>query len=107
MSEEKNQEENSINEVESTRDITKFRQVPFWNVDSEFIITGEEFLKLQNFFAVFTEPSQIIGNIFNRSLDNGTIQVKYLDNSNNEFTKEEITEYVNGLVKEKATKEIF
>ncbi len=78
----------------SSRDIRQVRQVPYWSTTSEFTLMGDEFLKLQNFINIFSEPMQAMNSIFKRHLDNGTISVKYLDNNNNEFTKEEVTNYI-------------
>ena len=75
-------------------EIKQIRQVPVWKQDDEFVITGTEFLALQNFFNLFAEPITSMQEIFKRHLDSGTIQVKYQDNEGREMPKEEVEEYL-------------
>lgn len=87
--------ENELTSANSERDITKVRQVPQWQADSKFEITGQEFLILQTYFNTFAQPIAVIQNLFDRALNDGTIVVKYFDDKNNEFTQEEVTSYIN------------
>ena len=97
--------ENELKAVKTERDITKVKQVPQWNVDSKFTITGQEFLILQTYFNTFAQPIAVISNLFDRSINDGTITVKYLDDNGNEFTQEEVTSYINSKSAEKHAQE--
>lgn len=67
-----------------------FNQVPVWEDDAEFKMTGKEFTALKNFFAIFAEPLGSMQDIFTRNLDSGVITVKYEDMEGNEISKETI-----------------
>jgi hypothetical protein len=77
--------------------IKPFRQVPHWEPDADIVIKGSEFNLLQNFFNVFAEPINIMQDIFSRSLNNGTISIKYIDNEGKEVSKEEVQAYMTQL----------
>lgn len=84
-------------ETKKTMEIPKirpFRQVPTWEPDAEFSLTGEEFNILQDFFNIFAEPIQIMQGIFARNLNSGKIVTKYLDNEGKEVDKEEVQAYI-------------
>lgn len=83
-----------MEKVTETPTIRPFRQVPHWEPDAKIFLTGTEFSTLQDFFNIFAEPIQIMQDIFGRSLKDGTITVKYVDNENKEVPKEEVQAYL-------------
>ena len=74
--------------------IPQFRQVPIWNQDAQFPLSGSEFMVLQNFFNIFAEPIAIMQEIFKRGLNSGTIQTKYIDEKGDEISKEQVEDYM-------------
>lgn len=88
-----------------TPDITSVRQFPYWNATDKFEITGQEFLELKNYFDRFNFPIQAINQIFSRELDKDNIKIKYLDKNNNEFTREEVTNYIASMTADKHVQE--
>ena len=84
--------------------LKRFNQVPTWEQDSKFEITGAEFLKMKEFFDIFAEPVYVLENIFARHLNSGTIKIKYEDEEGNEMTEEEVQEQIK-LAQEQMKKE--
>lgn len=97
--------ENGLKVVKDERDITKVKQVPQWQADAKFEISGQEFLILQTYFNTFAQPIAVLNNLFTRSIDDGTITVRYTDDNNNEFTQEEVTSYIDSLSADKHAQE--
>lgn len=71
-----------------------FRQVPVWEDNAQFTITGAQFRELQEFFNMFVGPIQVVEDLFRANLNAGKIEIKYLDNENTEIAKEDIQAYM-------------
>lgn len=71
-----------------------FRQVPVWQDEAEFVITGEEFDILQQYFNTYVPPVRAVESIFKRAIDKGIVSFKYVDNDGNEVPKEEVQDYL-------------
>lgn len=80
---------NKVKKMENIN-VPKFNQVPYWEPNAEFKITGEEFTSLQQFFQVFAEPLGIMQDIYRRELDSGGIRIKYTDDEGNEIPEEKV-----------------
>lgn len=71
-----------------------FRQIPHVAPDAKVELTAQEWDELQDFFNIFARPLSVMQNIFNRNLNTGNIQVKYIGADNAEIPKEEIETYM-------------
>jgi len=80
--------------VDQAPQFKPFRQVPHWEPDAEIKITGAQFETLKDFFNIFSEPIQTMQDIFSKNLNDGVIQIKYLDNDNAEISKDEVQGYM-------------
>lgn len=67
-----------------------FKQVPVWEPEAKFEVTGAEFSALQQFFDIFATPISVMQSVFKRSLDAGIVQIKYQGEDGQEIPKEEI-----------------
>lgn len=77
--------------------IRPFRQVPVFEPDAKFEVTGEEFQFLQGFIQQFVRPVHAIETIFKRAIENGAVKIKNVDQEGNEIPQAEIDEYVEKL----------
>lgn len=75
-------------------EIKPFKQVPSCDADTELVILGGEVEVLQNFLNIFKTPLAVIENIFNRNLNNGKIQIKYIQEDGTEIPKEDALKYI-------------
>lgn len=67
-----------------------FRQVPEWNDDEQFIITGKQLTAIQNLFKAYSPFVQALEPIFTDNLDNGKIVIRYEDLEGKPIPKEDI-----------------
>lgn len=78
-------------------EVKPIRQVPTWNRDAKFEITGEELEILQRFFNIFTQPVQVLQNLFSRNIQGGLIEIVYQDEEGNPVSKEEVQDQLKRL----------
>jgi len=64
-----------MSEIEQIR---PFTQVPYCEPDAVLSITGEEFEAIQQVLNVFKAPLDAIQSIFDRNINQGNINIKYI-----------------------------
>lgn len=67
-----------------------FRQIPLWNDNEEFKISGKELKAIEHISEAFSKFLPVLETILMRNLENGKITVRYEDLDGNELSKEEI-----------------
>lgn len=75
--------------------IKPFTQVPYCEPDAVLSITGEEFEAIQQVLNVFKAPLDAIQSIFDRNINQGNINIKYILQDGSEISKEQAIDYLN------------
>lgn len=75
-------------------EIKPFRQVPSCEPTTELTITAAEFNDVQSIINAFKPAIAALDNVFNRSLNDGKIVIKYVQEDGTEISQEEATAYL-------------
>lgn len=75
--------------------IKPFTQVPYCEPNAVLTITGEEFEAIQQVLNIFKTPLDAIQSIFDRNINQGNINIKYVLQDGSEITKEQAIDYLN------------
>jgi len=71
---------------------TPFKQIPIWDPNETFVLTGAQLTAIQRMFEAYTPFIQAIEPVFIEALNSGKITVNYEDLEGNPLTKEHIEE---------------
>lgn len=79
---------------------THFRQIPVWEDDTEFTISGKQLRAIYDLFKAYTPFATAMEPILVNNLDNGKITIKYEDLQGHELSEKAINEMLERCVEE-------
>jgi len=83
--------------------IKPFNQLPVYEPDAKISIPINDFIELQDFLNIFSEPFRIIQSAYFGAIREGTIKFKYIEEGGIEITEDEarrrLAEHQNSLTK--------
>lgn len=71
-----------------------FSQIPVYDENTMINIPINDFIEIQDFLKVFSQPFQLVQNAYYRAIQNKTITFKYLEEDGTEISEDEARERV-------------